>query len=293
MRMPGTHPLPADLDAAMTSFGVEDCESTQIRSQMLACRDIMRDLAATGDLATAGLRLYLQILANPLAIRFEPEGETLVEFGATRPRDCGLAFDEWTDTLLFAANAVRKLSQEDIDASSSAEDLLSSRRTAAYIALVLECHHLLTARSDEVLDLLKVARGDYPDDPYLLYAALEAEDFDLGPEFYEGKAEDVVRDIRKSADATDGGTVLGRLIRATLARKAFCYVNSAVCCRMSVFWGPHLDLADDMAREYLAVCPPDGIDRCWMLEIRIFARIIRYGPDVSPTLLDIMVRLLT
>lgn len=288
-RMTSLFTLLPDVRAVLNSHGLEHCDAPQMERSALACRKIMHDLADTGDLAAAGLALHTLIARNPIAVPIEPCCSAFLGLADRSPRECGLEYDDWADTLLYAANAVRKLPQEDVDAFRESHP----SRSPAYVAAVLESHHFL-ARDElsHALDLIKPLREEYPGDAYLLFVAFDAEQLDAVYERHEYESEALVTSIRKllSAAAIDATTSLGRCVLSIVARNAFCFFNADYSCMNVSAWGPILDLADETAERYLKGSSPDAPDRCWMLEIRIITHVVRGGPDVARTLLDLVVR---
>ncbi|EJD34340.1 hypothetical protein AURDEDRAFT_176611 [Auricularia subglabra TFB-10046 SS5] len=286
--------LPASLLGVMQSWGLERCESVRIERTSSACQDILRTLIATRNMTAAALRLFLLVLEDPAGVKFERDCAKRLELGDSQPRPCG--FRSWSDILMVASSHARRLQQQTVDAYF-VKNNLGRPFPVGYIALVLQIQHVFNLQAlasaqdrtyQHAVPLISGGLALYPGDLWLTFADFwtyrHLEDVKSAE---RGQADyvEAFEQMRKGVSlALGAGTPVALLLLAAIARCAFQITTTFYGSLPSVQCAPMLSFSDDVAARYLARCPPDGLDRLGMVQVRIICRLIIDGPEVGEDL---------
>ncbi|EJD47857.1 hypothetical protein AURDEDRAFT_183957 [Auricularia subglabra TFB-10046 SS5] len=301
--------LSAELLDVMHSWGLERCESVRIERTSSACHDILQALTETRNMTAASLRLFLLVLDDPACVRFERDCATRLGLGAKEPRSCGLGFESWCDILTVASSHARGLRQQMVD-TYFAKKNLGRPFPVGYIALVLEVQHIFNLQAlapvqdrtyqhsflqalafvqdrtyQHAVPLISDGLALYPDDLWLTFADSwtyrhleEVKAAGMGEPDYAQALEQMRRGVGLALKA---GTPTALLLLASIARSAFQITTTFYGCLSSAQCATMLSFSDNVAEHYLSRCPPDGLDRLGMVQVRIICRLIIDGHDVG------------
>ncbi|EJD39247.1 hypothetical protein AURDEDRAFT_128349 [Auricularia subglabra TFB-10046 SS5] len=272
---------PLLLSRSMRSYGLDRCDSPRISRTITQCGNVLRGLIRNADLGSVGIRLFCLILDDPLGASIGEDAATKFALPERPPLLSGYPeVDSWPAVLSAASRAVRKMTRKEVDGHLPP----GKSYTVTYIADVLEVQSYLAQPSDDEWDAMNRAWQKYRTDLWITYALClshaqcEAILFE-----HEVTFEEFIEFLESAIDRAHAGTSpLHVLLLSAIARRAFLVAVSHCCHQMHwLEWRNLYEIADSAAQEYLEACPPDGVDRSAMLEIRIVCHILRCGvPDM-------------
>ncbi|EJD46206.1 hypothetical protein AURDEDRAFT_151705 [Auricularia subglabra TFB-10046 SS5] len=245
-------------------------------SAIVECRE-------TGDPVRLALALCEVIMDDPLAVCFEATCSERFGFGKNvTPRQLGFPCDEWRGILIFVARVIRTLPEyQHLELPLSSETV-----SVQHVVDVLTIHHaFLCGDLQEAAKLSRAAVTRAHDEMFFRYGVTlnlqSSEEVERGAQFLQDVVELNTEDVRKR--------ILYQMMLRNLAISAFFFgiefsyqeevgAGSAwpIVCQS-------MNLAHDLAFEYVTYAPPAARDLPTMMEVHCLSAFIMFGDTQQPS----------
>ncbi|EJD46199.1 hypothetical protein AURDEDRAFT_184501 [Auricularia subglabra TFB-10046 SS5] len=228
----------------------------------------MREFYETREAVHLGLRLCELIRDDPFSVTFEEGCSGRFGFGHNLvPRECGFPFDDWSNTLSYAADAIERLCPSDLVTLPVSQLLIPVEQAVEILRLQ---HAMEYAEWDSVYETARLAKARFPGELFFVYAASTSVTMDELDEAV--RAVESLR-VQRTAGAMWGNATYQMLV-SSCAQCAFLHAFDHNVGPGITGWETAarlLELAHSLSSEYLANTTPTSREAVSMRAIQFLS----------------------